>query len=110
MQYVAILWVRRRKKNQLPRDELSVHRDIGNRMGIAEDACEGGERLDEGVVAKAIVGYDDGVDGIFCSTTTMPYRSSRQQPQTRQVQTNALGLLDGMLLKKPQQLEAIGQR
>ena len=52
-------------RKQLPRGELSVRRDEGDRMGIGEGACEGGARLDDGVIAKAIVGYDDGVDGIF---------------------------------------------
>ena len=38
---------------------------------IGEDACEGGAQLDDGVIAKASVGYDDGVDEMFCSTTAL---------------------------------------
>ena len=43
-------------------------------MSVGEDTCEGGARLDDGVMAKASVAYDDGVDGIFCLTMMMPYR------------------------------------
>ena len=74
VQDVAILRVGGRKRKQLPRDELSMRRDEGDRMGIGEGACEGGARLDDGVIAKASVGCDDGVDGIFClRMTTMHY-------------------------------------
>ena len=65
------------KRKQLPQDELSVRRDKGDWMGIGEGTCEGGARLDDGVIAKASVGYDDGVNKIFCSTTTMRYRCCR---------------------------------
>ena len=44
---------------------------------IGEDACEGGVRLDDGVIAKASV---DGVDTMFCSTTADGFSSQLTGP------------------------------